>query len=217
MRDVVLAMNTTVNGRLDDPEAWFVGLSDDLYTEIDRGHSTFDTILVGRVTYDEMYEYWPGAETEEGDSEINRRMAKKQNAYKKYVFTRTAPAEPLAWNNSEAVTVGSDADIVEFVRSLKEQPGADIYLAGGAQLAQTFVRLGLVDELRFFVHPVFSPGEPWFGMLDGNRHLKLVSATPFQNGAVSLYYRPTDATANDDGRTGSDLWAADSTHDRVTD
>ena len=209
MRNVVLAMATTVNGRLDDPFAWFVGLSDDLYTEIDRGNSTFDTVLVGRVTYEEMYEYWPGAGTEEGDSEINRRMAKRMNSYKKYVFSRTATAEPLAWNNSEPVTVSSDEDIVEFVRSLKEQPGADIYLAGGARLAQTFVRLGLVDELRFFVHPVFSPGEPWFGMLDELRHLELVSATPFENGAVALYYRPTDGLANDDDRSGADLWATE--------
>jgi len=71
------------------------------------------------------------------------------------------------------------------------------------------VRLGLVDELRFFVHPVYSPGEPWFGMLDGLRHLELVKATPFQNGAVALYYRPTEAAANEDGRTGSNLWAAE--------
>jgi len=211
MRNVVLAMNTTINGRLDDPYAWLVGLSDDHYTEIDRGYSTFDTILVGRVTYKEMLEYWPGAETAEGDSEINRRMAKKMNSYKKYVFSGSVPDEPLAWNNSEPVLASSDSDIVEFVRTLKEQPGADIHLAGGARLAQTMVRLGLVDELRFFVHPVYSPGEPWFGMLDGLQHLELVSATPFQNGAIALYYRPTKAASNDDGRTGSDLWAAEQT------
>ena len=46
-------------------------------------------------------------------------------------------------------------------------------------------------------------------MLDGNRHLELVSAMPFQNGGVALYYRPTDSPAKDDGRSGSDLWAAE--------
>jgi hypothetical protein len=54
---VVLAMNTTVNGRLDDPFAWFVGVAEDLYGEINRGYETFDTILVGRVTYEEMAAY----------------------------------------------------------------------------------------------------------------------------------------------------------------
>ena len=34
MRKVVLAMMTTLNGRLDDPGAWVTGLSDDHYEEI---------------------------------------------------------------------------------------------------------------------------------------------------------------------------------------
>ena len=32
-------------------------------------YETFDTILVGRTTYEEMLAYWPGAETAEGGSE----------------------------------------------------------------------------------------------------------------------------------------------------
>lgn len=191
MRDVVLAMNTTTNGRLDDPFAWFVGMTDDLYAEIDRGYGTFDTIL-------------------EGGSEINRQMATKTNSYKKYVFSTTPPAEPLAWNNAEPVTVGSDDDIIRFVHTLRDQPGGDIHLSGGARLTQTLVRLGLVDEYRFFVHPVFSPGEPWFGQLDEPRHLELISATPYQNGVVGMYYRPTDTATHDDDRTGADLWQAES-------
>jgi hypothetical protein len=57
MRKVVLAMNTTLNGRLDDPFAWSVGIGDELYAEIDRVYGTFDTVLVGRVTCDEMFAY----------------------------------------------------------------------------------------------------------------------------------------------------------------
>jgi hypothetical protein len=32
VRKVVLAMMTTLNGRPDDPDAWWLGVSDDLYT-----------------------------------------------------------------------------------------------------------------------------------------------------------------------------------------
>ena len=46
MRKVVLAMMTTLNGRLDGPDAWVTGVSEDHYQEIDRGYGTFDTILV---------------------------------------------------------------------------------------------------------------------------------------------------------------------------
>jgi hypothetical protein len=72
MRKVVLAMMTTLNGRLDDPGAWWPGASDELYKEIDCLYDTFDTILVGQKTYKEMYEYWPGAETEKIGSDIRK-------------------------------------------------------------------------------------------------------------------------------------------------
>jgi len=72
MRKLVLAMMTTLNGRLDDPLSWFVGIDDDLYGEIDRAYDAFDTVLVGRATYEEMFAYWPAAETEEVGSEINK-------------------------------------------------------------------------------------------------------------------------------------------------
>ncbi|HWL97352.1 MAG TPA: dihydrofolate reductase family protein [Nocardioidaceae bacterium] len=199
MRRVVLAMNTTVNGRLDDPEAWFGGLTDDIYGEIDRGSDTFDTVLVGRVTYDEMCEYWPGAASEEGAPEAHRRMSEKMNSFKKYVFSRTPAAAPLAWNNSEIVTVNSDRDIVEFVQTLKDQPGRDIYLSGGARLAQTLVRLGLVDEYRFFVHPVFSAGESWFGQIVESRQLEAISAATYANGVVAMYYRRSGDPATTNG------------------
>jgi dihydrofolate reductase len=58
MRKVVMRMMTTLNGRLDDPDAWVTGVPDDLYAELDRLYETFDTILVGRTTYEEMFAYW---------------------------------------------------------------------------------------------------------------------------------------------------------------
>ena len=119
MRNVVMGMMTTLNGRLDDPAAWVTGVPDDLYAELDRLYATFDTILVGRTTYDEMVEYWPGAETEAGGSESSRSMGE--------------------------VLAHGDEDVVAFVNDLKAQPGGDIHLSGGARLAKTLVRLGLVD------------------------------------------------------------------------
>ena len=190
MRRVVLAMMTTLNGRLDDPDAWLTGLSEDHYQEIDRGYATFDTILVGRVTAEEMYEYWPGAGDEEGASKSQQRMAEKMHLYKKYVFT-TDPDLRLEWHNAEPVVVTNDDDIRSFVAELKAQPGGDIHLSGGARLAQTIVRLGLVDEFRFFVFPVYSPGATWFGQLDRRLTLELTSSTAFENGAVALYCEPT--------------------------
>jgi hypothetical protein len=61
----VLAMMTTMNGRIDDPDAWMTGLGNDVYRDIASRYEGFDTVLVGRTTYAEMYAYGPGAETED--------------------------------------------------------------------------------------------------------------------------------------------------------
>ncbi|WP_433158287.1 dihydrofolate reductase family protein [Kribbella sp. CA-247076] len=191
MRKVVLAMMTTLNGRLDDPDQFVTGLSEDHYQEIDRGYATFDTILVGRVTAAEMFEYWPTAGDEEGAGESQRSMAERMHSYQKFVFTGD-PGLTLEWHNAEPVVVSKDEDLRAFVEDLKSQPGKDIHLSGGARLARTLVRLGLVDEYRFFVYPSYSPGAAWYDELDTNTPLELISATPFDDGAVALYYRPAN-------------------------
>ena len=72
MRKIVLQMMTTLNGRLDDPMAWLHGVRDDQYREIDRIYATYDTVLVGRTTYEEMAAYWPGALSERDGTETNQ-------------------------------------------------------------------------------------------------------------------------------------------------
>ena len=188
MRKVVMGMMTTLNGRLDDPDAWVTGIPDDLYAELDRLYETFDTILVGRTTYEEMLAFWPGAETAEGGSASSRSMARKMNAYRKCVFTQADERPALEWNNAELVTAQGDQDVVSFVTDLKERSGADIHLSGGARLAQTLVRLGLVDRYHLVVHPVYSAGAQWFDGLGEQRAMELVSARTYSNGVVGLMY-----------------------------
>ena len=204
MRNVVLAMMTTANGRVDDPDAWMTDLGVDLYRDIDSRFEGFDTVLIGRTTYAEMCAYWPNALIEDAPlgglrdapnvagehAEINRRMAHKMNSYKKLVFSRGGVREPLAWNNSELVVTPTDADLVRFVAELKAQPGRDIILSGGAQLAQSFVRLHLVDEYHLYVHPVASRGATVFDGVDGRSALELTDTTTYTGGVVALRYKP---------------------------
>ena len=204
MRNVVLAMMTTLNGRVDDPDAWITGIGNDVFRDIDSRYEGFDTVLVGRTTYAEMYAYWPGAETEDAAvgglrdatpaageaADINRRMAKKMNSYKKFVFSRGGASEPLAWNNAELVVAPTDDDVVRFIGELKTRPGRDIHLAGGAQLAQSLVRLGLVDECHLYAHPVVSRGATLFEAIEGQRALELFGTAAYEGGVVALRYKP---------------------------
>jgi dihydrofolate reductase len=136
-----------------------------------------------------MFEYWPGAETEADGSDINKRMARKMNAYKKYVFSGGSEKRALEWNNAEQVLVHNDEDLIHFIQNLKAQPGKDIHLSGGARLAQSMIRLELVDEYFFNVFPVVSAGAVWFDQIENQRELELVSATNYENGVIRSHYK----------------------------
>lgn len=192
MRKVVLQMMTTLNGRLDDPYAWMLPTGDKLDQEIVRQYHTFDALFVGHTTYKEMLEYWPAAEADAHSSE-DKDLAHRMNTYKKYVIFDGDRKEELEWTNAEMVLIHSDEELVKFVNDLKAQNGRDIHLPGGARLAQSFIRLGLVDEFHFYLHPVVSKGLTWFDPLDEKYELELISTTQYDNGIVGVYYRPLTA------------------------
>jgi dihydrofolate reductase len=190
VRKIVFQMMTTLNGRLDDPYAWLTNVGEDQYREIDRLYATYDTVLVGRTTYEEMAGYWPGALAEGAGNEINQAMARRMNEYKKLVFTKSGSQKLTEWNNVEQVVVASDHDLATYLIDLKAQPGGKIHLSGGASLAQSVIGLDLVDEFHFFVYPVVSDGKFWFSRLADKRDLQLLSAKSFENGVVALHYVP---------------------------
>ncbi|HEV7320866.1 MAG TPA: dihydrofolate reductase family protein [Ensifer sp.] len=188
MRNIVLQMMTTLNGRLDDPLAWMGTVVDDQYRAIDRLYADYDTVLVGRATYEEMVGYWPGALNDHENGETNRVMAGRMHDYRKIVFSRTGTQAISPWHNVERAVVPDDAALSRFLMELKAQPGGDIHLSGGASLAQTVIGLGLVDRYHFFVYPVVSPGEPWFARLREKNDLRLTGSEHYDNGVVGLHY-----------------------------
>ncbi len=189
MRKVILQMITTLNGRLDRPDQWVTSVSNKLDADFNRVCETFDTVLLGHKTYQEMAGYWPSAETDSNQSESNRSLAYKLNTYKKYVFSNGIKQKPLAWNNAELVLAHTATDITNFINSLKAQMGKDIHLAGGARLAQSLIAFGLVDEFHFFVYPVVSEGSLWFDQVKNKLDLELLSTTSYEHGIIGLNYR----------------------------
>ncbi|WP_241962153.1 dihydrofolate reductase family protein [Rhodococcus opacus] len=127
MRKIVLQMMTTLNGRLDDLAAWVHDVVDDQYREIDRIYSTFDTVLVGRTTYEEMAAYWPRALAEHAGTETNQVMAERMNTYRKLVFSRSGDNPLTEWADTEQVIVATDDELVTYLENLKRQPGKDIH------------------------------------------------------------------------------------------
>ncbi|MGC2235650.1 MAG: dihydrofolate reductase family protein [Pyrinomonadaceae bacterium] len=132
----------------------------------------FDTILMGRKTYEVAVSRSQGGESD-GDT-----------GFKTYVFSRTL--KEIAGKSSEIVSENA----VEFVRDLKARDGKDICLMGGGNLAKTFFEAGLIDEIGFNIHPVLlGSGIPLFYEMNRQVDLELIECKPFKNGCVYVLYR----------------------------
>lgn len=82
-------------------------------------------------------------------------------------------------------------NIAEEVQALKQQPGKDLMMFGGAGIAATFMRLGLVDQYRLLLVPeLFGAGNALFKGGYERRALKLIENRPLDTGAVIMTYEP---------------------------
>ncbi len=141
-----------------------------------------EALLLGRVTYEGFADAWPSREGE---------FADKFNAMPKYVVSSTLEAPE--WNNSTVLS-GNLADEVE---RLKREIDGKIVVHGSAQLAQSLLDRGLVDELRLMVFPVIlGTGKRLFGATDGKRPLSLVEQRTVGEGVAILVYRPARSGAD---------------------
>lgn len=142
---------------------------------------TVDLILLGRVAYQLMESYWPTPAATTDDPII----ADKMNNLPKIVFSKTL--DEVEWNNTRLVKENITAEISQ----LKQHPGKDLVLFGGAGIAAAFMQLNLLDEYRIIVNPVvLGSGTPLFKSVKEKLHLKLLKTKTFGSGNVLLCYGP---------------------------
>jgi dihydrofolate reductase len=133
---------------------------------------TIDATILGRKTYEESLRL--GA-TYDSKSSKNRA----------YVFSRQAP--PADAPSGVEWVSGS---IGEFVSSLREQPGKDIWLMGGGEIIASFLDEQAIDEFVVSVVPVFiGEGIPLIARRHRHTPLELLSVEKFEDGLVQLRYR----------------------------
>jgi dihydrofolate reductase len=160
--------------------------------EIDRGEEgnkfkldealDAEALLLGRRTYEGFAAAWPSMKGE---------FADKFNNMPKYVVSSTL-TEP-EWNNSTVLK----GDVVDEVSRLRQGPDGDIVVHGSAQLVQTLVEHGLVDELRLMVFPVIlGSGKRLFGDTSDKKGLRLTDSKTVGDGVAILTYEPADEVAS---------------------
>ena len=186
MRKLILNLAITLDGFIEGPNGeidWLVRDSMIDFSDIlNQILSDKDAIFYGRISYDKWGNFRPD-DASPKLKEAYRLMHSKQ----KYVFSRTKTGDA-----SDAIFINSD--IQERVLEIKQQPGENIWLYGGAKMVTTLLNFDLIDEFRLAVHPVvIGSGKPLFQNIEDRHKLKLIDVEGFGSGVILVKYQ-TDKT-----------------------
>lgn len=181
MRNVIFAINTTLDGCCDHTNQF---VSDELLEYFTQLTREADLQVFGRKTYQLMVPYWPDVLKNQAGTRAEIEFARAFDAINKVVFSQSLDS---AEERNTRIVRGNLRD---EILKLKQEPGKAI-LVGGVNLPSQLIELGLVDEYRFVVGPILA-GEGRRLMegasLPEKLQLKLVEVKPFQSGSVALRY-----------------------------
>lgn len=143
MRKLTAGLFHSVDGVVSEPNLWqFDSFDEDLGKGMTSMMERVDTVLLGRVSYQEWAGYWPTATVDDD-------FARFINPMEKFVASRTLK-EPLEWQNSQVI----EGPLEDFVKELKARDGGEIAVMGSISLTRQLLFAGLLDELTLMTHPV---------------------------------------------------------------
>jgi len=183
MRKIIVSNLITIDGYfegLNQDLSWFVTDSD-FFDFAVKQLDEVDTILFGRITYEQMAAYWPDAKT---DDAAMAAIKDKMNSLQKIVFSKTL--KTVEWNNSKLIK----EHITDAIIKLKQQPGKDMVIFGSGTIVSELTALKLIDEYRLIVNPVIlSNGNPLFKSINEKVNLRLINMKVLDSGSVIMYYQ----------------------------
>jgi len=185
MRKIIYWVHASIDGHIAGPNGEFdwPTLGPELFGYSEAMNEQVDTLLYGRVVWDMMAAYWPAADADpETTDDHARAFAPFWRQTSKVVVSRTL--NKADW---EARVIGKN--LAEEVAELKRQPGKDILLTGGTQVAACLTGLGLLDDCRIVIHPIVLGGGPRLFLEPKERiDMTLTDSRTFDSQTVLLRY-----------------------------
>ncbi|MCI4345371.1 MAG: dihydrofolate reductase family protein [Thermoplasmata archaeon] len=176
-RKVSATFFVTLDGVIADPHKWsFPYWNDEIAKFKDDELKRTGALLLGRKTYEVFAAAWPQRQDETG-------FADRFNNMTKYVVSSTM--ERADWSGSQIVR---PTELPQLIAKLKGENGGDAMAHGSAELVQSLIRDGRLDELRLLVYPtLLGEGRKLFEGT-GETSWKLASSQSFATGVVALIY-----------------------------
>ena len=183
MRNLAFAMNVSLDGYIAAPgdDLGWSAPSDELFGWWSDRVGATGTALYGRRLWEAMSSHWPTADQQPDVTPAHAEFARRWRDMPKVVFSSTLST--VDWN---ARLVTGDA-VPEITRLKAEDDGPlDV---GGAALAASVMRAGLIDEYVIVTHPVLvGGGTPFFAYLDNWVNLTLLETRSFPGGVLLTRY-----------------------------
>ncbi|WEO77335.1 dihydrofolate reductase family protein [Cryobacterium sp. SO2] len=178
MRKLTAGLFYSVDGVVESPNLWqFDSFDAEMGEEMGAVISRVDTVLLGRVGYQEWSGYWPNADA---DDPFGSFITPVQ----KFVASRTLTGD-LEWQNSQLM----DAPLEEFVTALKQTEGGEISVMASISLVRQLLFAGLLDSLTLMMHPVVAgQGRHLFEPSDPTTKLVLQNSRVTSKGNTILSY-----------------------------
>ncbi|WP_127132259.1 dihydrofolate reductase family protein [Pseudoflavitalea rhizosphaerae] len=187
MRKLIFQVNMTLDGYVARPDGktdwmWLSGERDEEgFKRVIELAGSSDTILMGRKMSREFIDYWEDVVDNQPQNPMNT-LAQLMVNHHKIIFSRTQ--KEIKGRN---VTVENN-ELATVVNALKQQPGKNIIVYGGATFVSSLISLNLIDEYYLFINPVaIGEGMPIFRE---QKILKLESVISYKNGKVLHKYLP---------------------------
>ena len=188
MRKLIAGMKMSVDGKIEGPEGyadWVEAWSEDYGLM-----PAIDACVLGGGMYPGYERYWSAIQNEpdkplpmtgKAPTPVEVDWARFAAQTPHYVLSSTLTS--ALWPRTRFVRG------LEDIAALKQQPGKDIYLMGGARITASLIDAGLVDELRLIVYPLIAgEGKALFATAERRCGLELRKVEQLQGGRVSLIY-----------------------------
>jgi dihydrofolate reductase len=181
-------MKISVDGKIEGPEGtadWVEAWSEDygLMPQV-------DACVLGGGMYPGYERYWTAIQNEPDKPAwiTGSAPTREEIEYARFVaqtphYVLSSTLTSALWPRTSVVRG------LEEIAALKQQPGKDIYLVGGARTTASLIDAGLVDELRLISYPLIAgDGKALFATTERRRGLELRKVQQLQGGRVSLIY-----------------------------